>query len=155
MKDEGPEMTGGKIIITFLPDKTYFFELLRPWKLATFTMGMLWLLYGAACYGICDWDIGISLLMGGLTYVFAPWSVFTLYHSVRFRPSAWPLRIVAALVPAMFTVDWVYWLYHSAVGNQMLRWDNFKVSMALYFICGIIWCYRGTLIGLGALRPWE
>lgn len=132
----------------FLPGRQYFRELLRPWKLATFGIGMFWLLYGAVCYDICDWDVGISLIMGGLTYIFAPWSVMVIYNSIRYRPGAWPLHIAAAFIPAMFAVDWVYWLYHSAAGNHMLRWENFKVSMALYFICGIIWCYRGSLTEL-------
>jgi hypothetical protein len=109
---------------------------------------MLWLLYGAVYYNISDWDVGISLIMGGLTYVFAPWSVITIYHSIQYRNHAWPLHVVTALIPAMFSVDWVYWLYHSTAGNQMLRWENFKVSMALYFICGIVWCYRGSLADL-------
>ena len=129
----------------FIPDRNYFLELLRPWKLATFGIGMAWLLYGATGYGICDWDVGISIIMGGLTYIFAPWSVITIYSSFRLRPPAWPLQALAALVPAMFAVDWAYWLYHSVAGNTMLRWENFKVSMALYFICGLLWCYRGSL----------
>src|SRR5512137_1352468 len=103
--------------INFLPDRKYLLELRRPWKLATFVMGMLWLLYGAVCYGICDWDIGVSFIMGGLTYVFAPWSVITVYDSIRSRPRFWPLRLLAAFIPAMLAVDWSYWLYHSAVGN--------------------------------------
>lgn len=138
-------MTDKQIVIPFLPDRKYFSELLRPWKLASFCMGMLWLFYGAVCYDICDWDIGISIVMGGLTYVCAPWSVTTIYNSIRFRPRAWPVRVVAAFMPAMFAVDWSYWLYHTAVGNRMLRWENFKVSMALYFICGILWCHQGAL----------
>ena len=141
-------MTDNKTLITFLPDRNYFLELRRPWKLATFGIGMLWLIYGALCYDICDWDVGISLIMGGFTYIFAPWSVRTIYNSLRFRHGAWTLHAVAALVPAVFTVDWVYWLYHSAAGNQMLRWENFKVSMALYYICGIVWWYRGSLTDL-------
>jgi len=129
----------------FLPDGNYFRELRRPWKLVTFAIGMIWLLYGAESYGISDWDVGISIIMGGLTYIFAPWSVLTIYSLVRVSPSEWPLRIIAALIPAMFAVDWSYWLYHSAVGNNMLRWENFKVSMALYFICGLLWCFQGSL----------
>jgi hypothetical protein len=128
-----------------MPKNKYVLELRRPWKLVTFGIGMLWLLYGAVYFDISDWDIGISLIMGVLTYVFAPWSVITIYNSIRFRPKAWTSRVVVALIPAMFTVDWVYWLYHSIVGNQMLRWENFKVSMTLYFICGIFWSYRGSL----------
>ena len=138
-------MTDKKPSLALLPDRNYFLELLRPWKLATFGLGMLWLIYGAVCYEICDWDVGISIIMGGLTYIFAPWSVTTIYSSIRFQPSAWAVCIVVALIPAMFAVDWVYWLYHSAVGNRMLRWENFKVSMALYFMCGILWSYRGSL----------
>jgi hypothetical protein len=128
-----------------IPDRRYLSELLRPWKLITFALGMAWLIYGARVYGICDWDVGISLIMGGLTYVFAPWSVLVLHQALRYRRKGWVMQVLVALVPAMFSVDWIYWLYHSAVGNRMLRWENFKVSMALYFICGIAWCYRGSL----------
>lgn len=131
--------------IPLWPDKAYCRELLRPWKLVTFAVGMLWLFYGAACYGICDWDVGVSVVMGGLTYLCAPWSVITIHQALRFRPRRWLLRLVAAFVPAMLAVDWSYWLYHTIVGNRMLRWENFKVSMALYFICGIFWCYPGSL----------
>lgn len=131
--------------VPFLPDRAYFRELRRPWKLATFSVGMGWLVYGALCYDISDWDIGVSLLMGGVTYLCAPWSVTTIFIALRMRPRAWPLHVLAALIPAFFAVDWVYWLYHSAAGNQMLRWENFKTSMALYFLCGMLWFYRGSL----------
>jgi hypothetical protein len=126
------------------PDRAYFRELLRPWKLGTLALGMAWLIHGAVSHGICDWDVGVSLVMGGLTYLLAPWSVTTISASCRFRPPGWPVRIAAAFVPSMLAVDWSYWLYHSAMGNRMLRWENFKVSMALYFLCGILWCYRGS-----------
>lgn len=151
MTEPGPNLP-------FLPDRHYFRELRRPWKLATLGIGLLWLLFGALCYHISDWDVGISLIMAGLTYLCAPWSVTTLYTALRFRPQAWLLRLLGALVPAIFTVDSVYWLYHTALGNRMIRWENFKVSMALYFICGLLWCYRGSLREMlrearTALRP--
>jgi len=129
----------------FLPDKQYLLELRRPWKLATFSIGMSWLLYGALFYGISDWDIGISVIMGGFTYLCAPWSFSVIFNAARYRPRGWPLHIVAAFLPALFAVDWAYWLYHTAMGNAMLRWENFKVSSALYFICGSIWYYKGSL----------
>lgn len=139
------------IFFSFLPDREYFLELRRPWKILSFGVGMLWLLYGAVCYEISDWDVGISILMGGLTYLCAPWSVVTIYRAIRYRPYAWPVQVLFAFLPAMFAVDWVYWLYHSAAGNRMLRWENFKVSMALYFLCGIVWSYRGSLRDLLAV----
>jgi hypothetical protein len=138
-------MIEGTKSIALLPGKGYFIDLLRPWKLVTFGIGMAWLIYGALVYEICDWDLGISFIMGSLTYMFAPWTVTTIYYSFRQRRPAWYLRLVIGLIPAMFVVDWAYWLYHSAVGNKMLRWENFKVSMALYFTCGLLWCYRGSM----------
>jgi len=129
----------------FLPDSSYFRELRRPWKLVTLGLGMSWLLYGALVYDISDWDPGISFIMGGLTYLFAPWTVHVLVNAVKHRPTGWPLHVVGSLLPAMLAVDWSYWLYHTAVGNSMLRWENFKASSALYFICGMIWLYRGSV----------
>ncbi|OGP33558.1 MAG: hypothetical protein A2X93_02570 [Deltaproteobacteria bacterium GWC2_56_8] len=128
-----------------LPDRRYIAELARPWKLLSFAAGMAWLLFGALNYGISDWDAGISLLMGGLTYLCAPWSVRVILHCIRRRPRYWPLWIGSAIAVALFTIDGVYVLYHTIAGNQMLRRENFYASSALYFLAGTIWLYRGSL----------
>lgn len=128
-----------------LPDSSYIAELRRPWKLFSFAGGMAWLLYGALNYGISDWDVGISLLMGGLTYLCAPWSIRVILHCVRFRPKYWLLWIGSSLAVALFVIDGVYYLYHTIVGNQMLRRENLYASSALYFLAGCIWLYRGSL----------
>ena len=106
---------------------------------------MAWLLFGALSYGISDWDVGISLLMGGLTYCCAPWSVGTILVAVRQRTRGWILRIAAALLVAWIVVDGAYVLYHTLMGNQMFRIENFYASSALYFLAGAIWLYRGSL----------
>ena len=49
------------------PDKGYYLELNRLWKLVSFAVAMSLLLYGAVNYEIADWDVGITLLMGVLT----------------------------------------------------------------------------------------
>jgi len=126
-------------------DAGYFKELKRPWKLTTFSLGMGWLIYGALYQHISDWDIGISLLMGGLTYLFAPWSVAAIAAAVRLRGKAWLLKILVALFLAWLTVDGVYVAYHSLRGNVMFRLENFYTSSALYFLAGILWAYRGSL----------
>ena len=128
-----------------LPDKRYVAELRRPWKLATLAIGTAWLLYGAVNYSISDWDIGISLLMGGLTYLCAPWSIRVILNSLRYRPKHWILWIGSALTVAWVVIDGVYYLYHTVVGNQMLRRENFYASSALYFLAGTIWMYQGSL----------
>ena len=131
--------------IELLPVQQYLAELVRPWKLLSLGVGMAWLLYGASNYGISDWDVGISLIMGGLTYLCAPWSVRVTLHCLRYRPRFWGLWIVAAIFVAWIVVDGIYVLYHTAMGNQMLRLENFYASSALYFLAGAIWLYSGSL----------
>jgi len=144
------------ILQNLLPDRHYFAELKRPWKLASFAVGMTWLFYGAVAYGISDWDIGISVIMGGLTYLCAPWSVWVILFSLRNRPRHWLLWIVCSLVVAWFVIDGVYVLYHTLAGNRMLRLENFFASSAFYFLAGAIWLYQGSLrdliTGLRSMR---
>lgn len=127
------------------PDRAYYTELLRPWKLTSFGIAMTWLLYGALTYHIPDWDVGITLIMGGFTYLCAPWCTRIMLDAIRFRRRGWVVHIVVALLVAWFVVDGVYWAYHTAVGNQLFRLDNFKASMPLFFLAGTVWLYRGSL----------
>lgn len=106
---------------------------------------MSWLLYGALNYEIRDWDVGVTLLMGGLTYLMAPWSVYIILSAVRYRPKHWYLHIIAALIAGLFVVDWVYMLYHTLIDNQTYRDANFYASTPLYFLAGTVWLYRGSL----------
>lgn len=126
-------------------DRAELRELARPWKLVTFGVAMSWLLYGALNYGIGDWDVGITLIMGTLTYVSAPWCVRTILSALRARPAHRLLRVGVALFVAWFVVDGVYVLYHTLMGNQMFRIENFHVSSAIYFMAGCFWLYRGSL----------
>lgn len=99
---------------------------------------MAWLLHGATHYDIPDWDIGISIIMGVLAYVTAPWAVRV--------PITQQYRYYAlALFFYWFTVDGSYWLYHTLMGNQIFRAANFYASTTLYFLCGFIWLHNGTL----------
>ena len=140
MSIEQPGPCGG-----LLPDRADVAELARPWKLLSFAIGMAGLLYGALEYGISDWDVGISVIMGGLTYLCAPWSVRTILTAVRYRSGSWILRIGMALFVAWIVVDGVYVLYHTVMGNRMFRIENFYASSALYLLAGSIWLYRGSL----------
>ena len=126
---------------SFYPDKDYFRELVRPWKLLSFCIAMSWLLYGALNYGIGDWDVGVTIIMGGLTYLMAPWSVYIILSAIRYRQKFWYIHAIAAL----FVVDWVYMLYHTIVENQTFRGANFYASAPLYFLGGTVWLYRGSL----------
>lgn len=130
---------------SFCPDKAYLRELKRPWKLVTFSIAMSWLFYGALNYHIMDWDVGIVIIMGFLTYLLAPWSMYIFLSAIRYRPKYWYLHVVVTIVAALFVVDWVYMLYHTWMGNQTLRVANFYASMSIYILAGTGWLYRGSL----------
>ena len=69
----------------WLPNKAYWHELFRPWKLFSLACGLGWLIYGALNYDIGDWDIGVSVIMAVLTYLLTPWSMFLLVNAIRYR----------------------------------------------------------------------
>ena len=125
-------------------------ELIRPWKVATFVGGVGILICGSLFYKFSDWDIGISILMGSLTYVCAPWSVNVIHDAVRRRPKKWMWRVLGAVSVAYGVVDGSYWFYHWRMGNEMFRYENFMVSLPLYFLLGIVWSYRGSICELFA-----
>ena len=85
------------------------------------------------------------MLMGGLTYLCAPWSIATLLATARIRTWRRICASAVALLVAWMVVDGIYVLYHGYMGNQMFRLENFYASSALYFLAGSIWLYRGSL----------
>lgn len=116
-------------------------EYLRPWKLVTFAIGLGLLVLGALTGQAIDWDVPISIIMATLTYLTAPWSLRVVLER-RWR------QLPAMLVVTWFCVDGCYWLYWRAVDPHALeamRSANFPASLALYFLCGAIWWYRGSL----------
>lgn len=123
----------------------YLRELRRPWKLWSFAAGMAWLFYGALTYKFDDWDVGISALMGGLTYICAPWTVLTTVVCLRERPQHWPMRLAVALVVAWAVIDGSYTAYNEIMQHPMDRSANFPASAAFYFLAGTLWSYRGSL----------
>jgi len=125
-------------------------ELVRPWKLAVFIAGMAWLLWGAVTYRFPDWDVGISVLMGLLAYLFAPWVVRLITTAVRYRRPGWVLSVMVALVVTWAVVDGSYLAYNTLLGHPMLRIDNALVSSALFFGLGVAVSYRGSARELAA-----
>lgn len=115
-------------------------EWLRPWKLATLGIGVALLIAGSFYYNAPDWDINISLIMALLTYFTAPWSAGVLLNR------EWR-RLPLVLFWYWLSVDGCYWLYWTVVDAAALemREANFYASTCLYWLCGFIWLYRGSL----------
>ena len=116
-------------------------EVLRPWKLVTLATGLGLLIAGSLYYKAPDWDIPVSVLMAGFTYLTAGWSMHVI---VERRWREWPLMIVAT----WWCVDGCYALYWSLADPGILtfmRSANWPVSLCLYWACGIVWFWNGSL----------
>ena len=102
-------------------------------------MGLL--VAGSFYYRAPDWDVPISILMAGLAYLNAPWSLRVLIER-RWR------HFPAMLLGTWFSVDgcyWLYWRFRDPQALELMRDANFAASLALYGICGLLWLYRGSL----------
>ncbi len=127
-------------------------ELLRPWKLFTLAIGIALLVIGSFYYQAPDWDIPISFVMAGLSYLSAAWSMRVM---VERRWNQWPLMVLLT----WFTVDgcyWLYWSWKNPVALELMRSANAPASLVLYWMCGLVWFYRGTLRELVAdVKRWR
>lgn len=117
-------------------------DLLQAWKLVTLGAGLAGLLWGAQYYQFADWDAGISILMGLMAYVFAPWSVRSLYQRL------WH-RLPLILFFYWLTVDGIYVGYNTLLGHWYIRDANFYASSCLYWLCGFIWFHEASAEGYG------
>lgn len=126
---------------------SYFYpasEYLRPWKLSSLAIGISLLVLGAIYTPAPDWDIGVSFVMAGCTYLTAPCSMRTLLQG------RWRLMPVAALA-TWLSVDGfyaLYWQINDPEALALMRSANAPASLALYGLCGMLWFYQGSLAEL-------
>jgi hypothetical protein len=116
-------------------------ELLRPWKLSTLAIGVALLVVGSFYCQAPDWDIPVSFLMAAMSYLTAGWSLHVIVER-RWRQWPWMLFVT------WFTVDgcyWLYWSWKNPVALEQMRSANAPASLALYWMCGLVWFYRGSL----------
>jgi len=116
----------------------YTVDLKQRWKLVTLALGTAWLLWGALTLDIDDWDVGVSVIMAGLTYVCAPWCARTV------AGRRWHL-LAGVIVTCWFCVDGSYTLWHNLVGNTTYRDANFPASLALFWLCAFLWMPFGSV----------
>lgn len=102
-------------------------------KNLTFAIGLSWLLLGALTYGIKDWDIGVSLVMAGYTYLTGEWVINSLL-------SKKPLRWVGAVLATFVGVQGVYVFYWSVIGKpENMVEGQWLPSLCLYLMISIAW----------------
>ena len=116
-------------------------EFFSPWKLATLAIGIALLVAGSFLYEAPDWDTPISLIMALMSYLTASWSMHVM---VERRWRQWLIM----LLWTWFTVDGCYWLdwnFKNPVALALMREANAPASLSLYWMCGLVWYYQGTL----------
>ena len=116
-------------------------EYTRPWKLLALCIGLTLLIVGSFYYQAPDWDIPISFIMAGFAYLTAPWSMRVILER---RWKYFPLM----LFWTWFTVDgcyWIYWHFKNPVALDLMRSANAPASLSLYWMCGLVWYYQGSL----------
>ncbi len=105
---------------------------LLTWKNLTFAIGLSWLVWGALVLDYPDWDIPLSILMAGSTYLSADRFIKALK-----KPT--PMLLFWCLV-AWWTIDGSYWLYWSLVDSSVaIREGQWPTSACLYLLCGMVW----------------
>lgn len=124
----------------------HLIEYARPWKLSTLLTGLALLIVGAFYYEAPDWNISISLIMATFAYLTAGWSMYVM---VEKRWQYFPLM----LFYTWWTVDGSYALYWYFVNPEALlamRSANAPASLSLYWMCGLVWYWNGSLKALMA-----
>ncbi len=105
------------------------------WNLATLAIGIVLLIVGSFYYQAPDWDISISLIMAGFSYLSAAWSLQVIVFRVW---KHWPLMLLAT----WWTVDGcyaLYWSFQNPAALELMRDVNWPASLALYWACGLVW----------------
>lgn len=105
------------------------------WNLATVAIGVALLIAGSFWYEAPDWDIPISLIMAGFSYLTAAWSLKVL---VKRDWKKFPLMLLFT----WWTVDGcyaLYWFFQNPAALELMREANWPASLSLYWACGLIW----------------
>ena len=128
--------------------KYYAKELLRPWKLITFSIALGYYIWGAYRYKCPTWDVSVSILMGVLTYLFAPWTVKSIYFLIRKRPKHWIRSLAICSIVIYACASGSYELYnwwHLGYWPPPTYWVNLYYSSLIFFAAGMLWKFEGTL----------
>lgn len=105
----------------------------QTWKNFTFLIGLAWLLYGALFFDYPDWDIPVSLLMAGSTYL-------TADRFIQAIKEKRPLGALLWSIGAWWAIDGVYWVYWTlADASVAIRAAQWPMSACLYLLCGLVW----------------
>jgi len=132
--------------------KDYWDALFQRWKIATFVVATTGITVVAPYTGDPTWDYIDAMFMSILAYCTAPWTVGTLYLSIRGKRD-FPVSYIALCI-WLFSVSWSYDLYLLVRdGYYPITWLwNIPASSILYVAAGLFWSLeyiegRGVIFG--------
>ncbi len=122
-----------------LASPSYLSFLLQPWKMLTFTLAFLGIVFLAPYAGVPSWDYVNAGLLAALTFVTAPWVLGTLYKAIRGWASLEQEYVAFCLW--MFSTSWSYDAYLLLRdGSYPSTWlINAGTSSVLYASAGLFW----------------
>ena len=127
--------------------KHYTKELLRPWKLIIFSIALGYYIWGVYHYKCQTWDVPVSIIMSVLTYLFAPWTIKSLYYIIPKRPKYWFWKLLICMVVIYACASGSYELYnwwHLGYWPPPTYWVNLWYSSCAFIAAGMIWKFEGT-----------
>ena len=127
--------------------RNYVRNISRPWKFFSFVVGMTGFILGALLLDLPTWDVGVSVIMSVLCYIFAPWAVDSAIHAFRERKGRWLLNIFLSLVVVYFVGSGSYEIYNTIrMGlHPVTYWENLLFSIPVTIAAGLLWRYDGSL----------
>ena len=127
--------------------RTYARELIRPWKVITLCAATGYYIWGAYYYRCPTWDVPVSLIMSGLTYVFAPWTVKSTLYAIQMRPKHWQRNLLVCAIITYACASGSYELYnwwHLGYHPPPTYWVNLYYSTLMFIGAGVFWKFDGT-----------
>lgn len=120
---------------------SYIKDILQPWKLVVFAIGLSLLLIGVPYYELLDWDYGICFVMAVPTYLTAGWS---MRQVIGLRCKTVPLAIFLAWFCSDATYA-IYWGHFNPDILENLREASFYSSLTMYVALGLLLAPVGSL----------
>ena len=119
--------------------KDYYSYLFHPWKLITFFIALSAFVVLAPYTGDPTWDYIDASFMSILTYLTAPWSIATIYLTIK-RKVKWYVTYVAVCA-WLFSASWSYDIYLVIRdGYYPITWHaNLIASSVIYAAAGLFW----------------
>ncbi|MBU1999324.1 MAG: hypothetical protein ABIG46_04990 [Candidatus Omnitrophota bacterium] len=90
----------------------------------------------------------MSIIMSVLTYIFAPWTLKSVYYLIQKRPKHWVRSLVICSIVIYVCASGSYELYnwwHLGYWPPPTYWVNLWYSSCAFIAAGILWKFEGTL----------